>query len=501
MIDSLPIELPVKALDRQHEEYAATSKAWEDIDYLYRGGHQIKAVAGRFLHKRPKEVASVYQSRLERFTYQNIIGSVFGWYQSALFECAPEVVVKHGEKIVEDGGDYFSRLLADCTRNGKSFVDLWRDVFLDLMLFRRSYVLTDLPAQAGEFGHLESQKASGALDAYLLRFSQRDVINWERDDNGVLEWILIAATFVRHSIDREPLIIDRWYAYDRTGYAVYEAARDGSNKASVARQVDKGLHALSAVGRVPVRVIEAPEALWLGDRAYLQACDHLNHDNAYAWALFMSNLPVPVIKGEFKGDVKLSETSYIQLATDGDFGFAEPSGVSFQVSAERVASLREEIYRGMYLQAQARSNDATPAAQSGISKQADMAPSKNVLSGFGDIIRAGMAAVLGDVADARGEQGITFSVQGFDFEEDASLEEVEKVAKIRDAGIESGTLEKQQKKRAARAILPDEREEIMRKIDQEIDAAPTATERAEAESKAQADAMKNSLNRMAKVAA
>lgn len=501
MIDTLPAELPVKALDRQHEEYAATARAWEDIDYLYRGGHQIKAVAGRFLHKRPKEVASVYQSRLERFTYQNILGSVCGWYQSALFECAPEVLVKSGEKIVEDKGDYYSLVLADCTRNGKSFVDLWRDVFLDLMLFRRSYVLVDLPAQAGDFGHLESQKASGALDAYLVKFSQRDVINWERDDNGVLEWILIAASFVRHRIGGEPVVIDRWYAYDRKGYAVYEAVREGGNKAENAREVGRGPHALATVGRVPVRVIEAPEALWLGDRAYLQACDHLNHDNAYAWALFMSNLPVPVIKGDFKGDVKLSETSFIQLATDGDFGFAESSGVAFQVSAERVASLREEIYRGMYLQSQARSNDATPAAQSGISKQADMAPSKNVLSGFGDILRAGMSSVLSDVADARGDTGLTFSVQGFDFEEDASLEEVEKVAKIRDAGIESGTLERQQKKRAARAILPDERDDIMRKIDQEIDAAPTATEKAEAEAKSQAEAMRGSLQRAAKLAA
>lgn len=501
MIESLPSELSVKALDRQHEEYAATAKAWEDIDYLYRGGHQIQAVAARFLHKRPKEVADTYRSRLDRFTYQNILGSVCGWYQSALFETAPEVMVKNGTAVIEGGGDYFSRLFADCTRNGRSYVDLWRDVFLDLMLFRRSYVLVDLPAQAGEFGHLESQKASGALDAYLVRFSQRDAINWEQDDNGVLEWILMAATFVRHTIGSEPRIVDRWYAYDRKNYAVYESTRTGSGKAETATLVGFGPHALSTAGRVPVRVIEAPEALWLGDRAYLQAMDHLNHDNAYAWALFMSNLPVPVIKGDFKGDVKLSETSYIQLGTDGDFGFAETSGVAFQVSADRVASLREEIYRGMYLQAQARDAAATASAQSGISKQMDMAPSKSVLSGFGDIIRAGMSAVLADVAEARGETGLTFSVQGFDFEEDASLEEVEKVAKIRDAGIESGTLERQQKKRAARAILPDARDDIMRKIDQEIDAAPTATEKAEAEAKAQADAMRGSLQRAAKMAA
>jgi hypothetical protein len=198
--------------------------------------------------------------------------------------------------------------------------------------------------------------------------------------------------------------------------------------------------------------------------------DHLNQDNTYAWALFMANLPVPFVKGDWEHDPKVSETAIIQLAENGEFGWAEPAGTSFEHSAARIATLREEIYRQMYLVAQARSTAATPAAASGLSKQMDMAPTRDVLRGLGDILRGQMRAVLEDVAAARGEE-VRVEVRGFDFADEEVGDELARAEAIEALRIPSATLRREMQKRVARAVLRDAAPETLAAVEREIDEA------------------------------
>ena len=121
----------LKALDAKHPEYTANARAWEDLGLLYCGGHALKAQASRFLVKRPKELSDVYSARLQRFTYQNILGTALGWYQAAMFETDPDIIVKReGGDANEEEQAFYSRFLNDCDKGGTSFVDLYRRVFL-----------------------------------------------------------------------------------------------------------------------------------------------------------------------------------------------------------------------------------------------------------------------------------------------------------------------------------------------------------------------------------
>ncbi|MCC6591594.1 MAG: hypothetical protein IT168_33215 [Bryobacterales bacterium] len=473
---TLPTSLPVEFLDAQHPDYVLNAGSLDDIELLYRGGQNLKSHAERFLIKRPRELSEVYRARCERFTYQNILGTALGWYQSALFADDPDILIRHGE--VEAGDvqrEPYMRFFADCDRAGTTFVDLWRDAALSLMLYRSAFFLTDLPKIGDQPATLAEQKALGALDPYLVLYDPRQVINWECDAYGNLSWVVIATVSDQRSFGAATTIFDRWYYFDRTTCGVYEARREkNGEKAETAALIHSGPHALAEAGRVPVRWIQLPESLWLANRAHLQVIDHLNQDNSYSWALFMACHPVPVIKGDYKQPPQNTEVSYIHLAENGAFEWAEPSGASFEHSANRIAALREEIYRQLYLQAQGRSSTASASAQSGFSKEMDMAPSRDVLNGFGDVIRAGMKNVLLDVAAIRGDD-LTFNVTGFDFDAEDPAD-IESDQATLDMSIPSSTLRKEIWKRAAMRKLKDARPEIRESVKAEIDASPNDPE-------------------------
>jgi hypothetical protein len=478
---SFPATLKVEDLDKQHPDYAVFVRAWEEIDLLYKDGAALKANASKFLKKKGRERQDVYAARLARFTSLPILGTALGWYESAMFANDPQVsILKDGSTVQDD--PYYTEFLGDCDGAHKRFVDFGRDVFQSMLLFRSSYVLVDRNPVDEDFPSLAAQQAAGALDVHLVRYDPSQVINWETDDQGNLEWVLIATTDCEREFPGITKVYDRWYYFDRTQCAVYEALRKDSNAKTENASLVQGYpraHALSAKNRVPVRCIALPDGLWLGNRSYLPACTHLDLVNALDWGIFNGCLPTLYIKGEYKDSVDRSEIGFIGLDTDGEIGYVEPSGKTFELAMKQIDTTREELYRQCYLQALARSTKATAAAQSGFSKEMDMAPGKDVLNGLGDCLRTGLTGVLMDVADARNEENLSFVVKGLEFT-DNDQDIINRYELF--LGQRLGpTTEKEVKKMMVRLALKDADEELLQKAEGEIDAMPMDDEAAQQE--------------------
>jgi hypothetical protein len=477
---NFPASIEVKNLDQQHPEYAALVEAWSDIELLYKDGAALRAQASRFLKKKPRELADVYAARLRRFTSLPILGTALGWYQSAMFANDPQVSILRDETTVQDD-PFYTAFLTDCDGAEKKFVDFARDVFQSMLLFRSSYVLVDRdPVDATAYPSLKAQQDAGALDVHLVRYDPSQVINWETDDQGNLEWVLIATTHCEREFPGITRVIDRWYYFDREQCAVYEAERKDSNQKADNATLVQGYprqHALSAVGRVPVRWIALPDGLWLGNRSLLPACSHLDLVNALDWGIFNGCLPTMYVKGEYRDSVEKSEVGFVHLEENGDIGYVEPAGTTYELAMRQIDTWREELYRQVYLQALARSTKATAAAQSGFSKEMDMAPGKDVLNGLGDCLRTGLTNVLMDVADARNEDNLTFTVKGLEFT-DNDQDIINRYELF--LGQRLGeTTEKEVKKMMVRLALKDADEELLQKAESEIDAMPTDDEAAQ----------------------
>ena len=436
------------------------------------------------------EPGQVYQARLDKFFYQNILGTALGWYVSRFFAEEPAIHLKTGDKLIKDDPS-FAAFQANADRAGTSLLDLARKWFIRSLLDGAVYVLIDLNNQQNRLArNFHDQKTSGALDPYLVTFRADQIVNWGQDAYGNYEWIVIATERGEHTFGGKQTVVDRWYYFDRTDYRIYEAERpDGASEPKDSRTavvVDEGRHALADRNRVPVRKIEVPEELWLGYRVLPQVREHLNQDNVYGWALFMACLPVPVITGDYEESPSISETAYIKLPEGSTFEWSEPAGTSFQTAAERVSSLREEIYRQMYLQAQGRTSTATASASSGYSKELDMAPSHEVLNGYGAIFRAALAGIAQDAATIRAPKGteLKAEVTGLTFQQEDTLDDVESTDAALGLNIPSDSFEKYIQKRFVNKYARNADPDTKKVFESEIDAAPTKAQRAEEEKRA-----------------
>ena len=468
-------EVSVSMLDQRNNEYESRFEAWLDLSLLYEGGQALKARCERLLKKRPREDEEVYAARMDRFTYENILGTGLGFYGAAMFDVPPEILFNGGS-----GPLFYNKFLENCDGIGTSYIDFWKRAFQMFLTYGGAWILTDLKAlKDGEEPPktLKEEEDRGLRDPHVIAYSPLNVLNWKTDGYGELEWVVVKIEKEEQEFLHDREIVSTWFYYDRENYKVYEYRRKPEEQIRVASDdvgrtatlLREGKHALAHMRRVPIRRTSLTDGLWIANRAYLQLIDHLNQDNTLAWALFMSNLAIPVVIGDYDtSNMTYSEVGHLHFPSGTTYGWSEPEGHSFSHSASRVESLREECFRSMNLQAQGRSMHATPAMQSGRSKQLDMAPANKILAGMGDDLRRHMQDVLCDVRDARQEPNVHPDVRGFNFQEDMSTEQVFAVNSVLDMGVPSDSFERYLYMKVAKAWMTDASRESLTKVYDEI---------------------------------
>jgi hypothetical protein len=305
------------------------------------------------------------------------------------------------------------------------------------------------------------EEASGAARAYLVEYPMESLVNWSADERGAYEWIVLRSLFSREG-RKETL----WRYYDRTGYRMFRQAADAKSKIEL---VDEGYHALASQRRVPLFETRVSDGLWLMNKAGLLQLEHFNKSNALSWALSLGLFAAPVVFSEKPWNDVIGESYYIQLGPNDRFGWTEPEGHVYQIAAENLARLQEEIYRVCYLLTQARGTDSSSASQSGLSKLRDFAITQEVLRAYGDAVKDSMKRVLRSIASAR-QDGILIDISGLDdFDIRDFSSDLEDAERLLGLGIASPTLRKQIYKRLAYKYLCDTRQEVKDRIAREID--------------------------------
>ena len=320
-----------------------------------------------------------------------------------------------------------------------------------------------MPIPGDDPASLGAQEKTGLLDPYLVFYDPRQVINWEEDPYGNLEWITIHIRASEQAFLEDKKEMDYWYYFDREQCALYER-QVKMNEATFADAAVATLvegyprrHAMSDLKRVPIRKITVPKGLWLANRVYLPLLNHLNLDNSLDFGLFQSNLAQLVIMdgdaGTYEdgsvpgGPPTSSEVGYHHLPHGGDMFYLEPEGKSYVASQQRIDNLEERIYKACYLQDQARTNRSTPTAQSGISKSMDKTPSRDAMSGLGEILRSNMEAVYQDVMTIRGFDDININIRGLDFTDKVTAEDLDLLEKSTIIEVNSPTYQREVQRR------------------------------------------------------
>jgi hypothetical protein len=197
--------------------------------------------------------------------------------------------------------------------------------------------------------------------------------------------------------------------------------------------------------------------------------EHFNKSNALSWALTMGLFATPVIYSEREWSQIVGESYYIQLGPEDRFGWTEPEGHVFQIAADNLERLKDEIYRVCYLMVQAGGTSSSLTSQSGLSKQRDFGITQEVLRAFGDTVKQAIKQVLCAIEAAR-QDGLTIDVSGLDeFDIGDFSVELDDAKKLLDLGIQSDTLKRQLFKKLAFKYFCDLRQDVKNQIADEID--------------------------------
>lgn len=457
----------MREIEREHPEYTARKATWRMYRDLYAGGMQLKANAAEYLNRRQKEPADVYGERLSHVFYENYIGSIIDWYAATVFRREPLLTV---DGINQGGRQFFSEFVEDCDLKGTALTDFFRRRLVDALVFGRSYMLVDFPRTQLRPSTRAEEEALGTSRAYLVECSVEDLVNWSKDDRGNYDWVVLRETLQRKEHVDSPNWTKetRWRYYDRQRFRTWRRV-EGATQGGEPELVAEGRHALSKQSRVPLFELTVSEGLWLMNKAGLLQLEHFNKSNALAWALTMGLFATPVVYSDRTWNQIVGESYYIQLGPDDKFGWTEPEGKVYQIAAENLTRLKEEIYRVSYLLTQAGGLTSSGSTQSGLSKQRDFAITQEVLRAYGDTVKDSMKRVLRAIERAR-EDGLTIDVSGLDeFDIGDFSSELDDAIKLLGLGVGSKTLKKQVLKKLALKYLCDVRQETKDKIAGELD--------------------------------
>jgi hypothetical protein len=258
----------------------------------------------------------------------------------------------------------------------------------------------------------------------------------------------------------------RWIYYDRERFEAYERRGVDSKEIEL---VDEGPHGFASIGRVPVFELRVGDGLWLTNKVALLQLEHFNKSNALGWALTMGLFAMPVIYSDREWNQITGESYYIQLGPEDKFGWTEPEGKVYQIAADNLVRLKDEVYRVCYLMQQA--DEGAGSQQSGVSRQLDFSITEEILRAYGSLVKDSMRHVLTAISEVR-QDGLSVDVSGMDeFDITEFGVDVQDARSLLDLGVQSPTLKRQVFKRIAMKYLADSRQEIKNQIMSEIDAA------------------------------
>ena len=484
-------------IDREHPEYVRRKAMRRVYRDLYAGGEQMKANAPDYLTRRQKEPGDVFGERLARVFYENYVGSIIDWYSATLFRREPQLTFDGPN---DAGRAFFSAFTEDCDRKQTSLSDFFRKQLAEALVSGSSYILVDFPRVGEPAANRAEEDQRGASRAYLVAYKAEDLINWNEDEQGNLDWVVLRTRNLRQDgPDGRWYEETRWVIYDKEEFKIFRRVEGrvgegrlgklgigelgtgepaigagGVGAAGIGERggtpelVASGRHALAGLKRVPLFSLEVSEGLWLMNKAALLQLEHFNKSNALGWALTMGLFAMPVVYSDRPWNQVVGESYYIQLAPGDRFGWTEPEGKVYQIAVDNLNQLKSEIYRVCYLMPQAWDAQAT---QSGASKLRDFTVTHEVLRAYGDAVKGTLKRLLRAIAAAR-QDGLTVDVAGLDeFDIGDFSSELDDAQRLLGLGVGSPTLRKEIFKRLAQKYLCDVRQELKDQIVKEIEEA------------------------------
>ncbi len=427
----------------------------------------------------------MYHARKAEAHYTGYVGPILDFFSAKLLSAAILARPKSRSVLESKGPDapdavvdsFYAQWKEDVDGAGTDLVDFIRSRFSSACVKGRSWWLVEMPEDDGavSLAEWESRRLG---DGYVTALDNEQVLDWEVDGRGQLEWAIV------HSFEtRRPSVglsrgrvRETWRVYDAatlTTYAVEYDPTKGEPRPESAVLVGSRNHGFSRVplvrlGFVGVRGVKvkvggrtvrlsssAIEGFWLMQRLADPQIAHFRSEAALDWNIKRTCYAMPVFRvvDTTKPPV-MGAGYYIMIGEKEGCEWIAPPTDHLDLVSKRSHDLKDAIYRVANQLAQSVDNSASVQRRSGESKQADASSTEVTLRVYGALCREAIEQTYELLSEGRGDS-VVWSIEGLDtFSLTDAEQVVDAATKAQGLRVGSLTFQKELTLRVADALLP-----------------------------------------------
>lgn len=464
-------------LDQTHPSY--DPEHWGELEALVKGGKRFKSLLSRFLPQNPVEPSDVYAQRRQQAHYTSHVGSIINLYGSWLFASSFSVkAYKRGTETPIESVDPFYGVFQEDVGGEVQIGAFMKARFVEALATHRAYWLIELPSNDGLPPEDAAEyEARGLGRATLKALDLHEVLDWEEDGTGTLNWVAVRTCYdVRRSWQHaRNQTVETWRIYDReyvyTYQLEYEKGKRPTDPKTLVPQL--GEPAPHGFKRVPIVRLHIPKAICIGEQARDAQVEHFRLDNALSWLIRRTCYAQPVFHLEDGESPPRMGAGYaIVLGKDDKMGWTSPPTAPFDVLKQNVEIKRDEVYRVTHTMAQSVDNNAETVGRSADSKEIDAAATRIMLNTYGAFVSQAIEETYELISEARDELDYEWSVEGFSgYDTTTASKLIANSQAARELGIPSKTFHKELCTKVALALHPEADQRIKDTIRQEISQA------------------------------
>lgn len=426
---------------------------WEECRALYSGGPRLLAnpeVMKRLFPAHGAENGKIYDERKARAHYYPYPGTICdhllaGLGTDPLTLTFSETDPDTGAVSLDARAEWWERWVTDVTdeaerpadyglededledddEGGRSLHHFVVDALREALQTRTAWVLVDLPRVDDTLevdSKLAEERAGLVADPYLCIVPAEQVIDWQCDARGKLEWaIVMTCESLRPSPkDRRSMIRHTYVVWNRERWLKYQIDYNPANVPPLETPMAPIDGAPHAFGRVPLERLALPEGLYAMGKLHSIAREHFNKRNAMSWAEFKSlyavlyefnapedkgGLPIAMAQQDAsRSTSQIRGQGFTQLrGHEDDARYVGPDVAPFKEARESCNDAMREMHRVMFSMALSANMDNKALQRSGESKEKDNATTAVLLDALGTICRRFVRRLLVLAGLGRGE--------------------------------------------------------------------------------------------------
>lgn len=457
---------------------------------LYNGGVLFRENIKKFLLKNNNEEQTVYLRRCQESSYRSYVGPIIDHFGSQVFT-APYCIrpTQSNQKdgygnpsLVDNLDEFYPEFKEDCDLKGTDLSSFMKHQLITSLVLGKSYWLIDLPEKSEEIKTLADYQENDLGRARLVDIEPESVIDYEIDDFGEFEYVVLHYKEYRRPtiLDSRNICTETWKIYFTDHVEIYQIVYDPKKKqlkpTDEITLIDSFQHSFN---KVPIICMDLPMGFWLMDRVAEAQIQHFRLSAALGWSLLRSAYPMIVFN--IKDNDSLPNTGAGQgiiMNIDEKASYVEPGGSSYSVLQKEINDQKDEIYRVSQQMANSADNSAGSLGRSGESKVQDQQATEICCKTYGTIVREAIEKTFELISDARGDENIKFSIEGlnqYSFADPTIV--IANAQQLKALSIPSETFYKELNSQLVEASLkPDTKQEVKDKIRQEIESAKNKPE-------------------------